>query len=64
MDSIEEIRHFLEKEIEISERRLEADPQNLFYDGVDVGRLKSKKLIKNHISFCKRIIQMIDKVGN
>lgn len=59
LKNMEEIKHFFEKEIEIAEFRLEKDPENPIYDGVYVGRIRSKKLIKNHISFCKLILRMM-----
>lgn len=59
LKNTEEIRHFFEKEIEIAEFRLEKDPENPIYNGVYVGRIRSKKLVENHILFCKIVLRMM-----
>ena len=53
----EELRHFLEVEIE---RTLESlkDEKNPFYDGVCVGAKKANKLRENHIRFCMQLLAM------
>lgn len=56
----EELRHFLEVEIEITSERLK-DKSNPCYDGVAVGVKEAQKLREHHIRFCEHLLAMIDK---
>ena len=57
---LEELKHFLEVEIELTSERLK-DKSNPAYDGVCVGAKEAEKLKENHIKFCQRLLAMINK---
>lgn len=56
----EELKHFLEAEIEITSEWLK-DEANPCYDGVCVGVEEARKLKEHHIRFCQRMLAMINK---
>lgn len=52
----EELKHYLEVEIELSQENKAY--HSVYYDGIDVGSDELKnKLLESHIRFCKRIIK-------
>ena len=57
---MKELKHFLEFEIKQTHSRLEniCDP---IYNGVWVGFDEARTLWRRHISFCERLLTMIDK---
>lgn len=55
MNKLQEIAHFMEKEIELSEERL-LDDENPMYDGVNVGIRARNELLRNHAALCQRIM--------
>lgn len=57
--TVEEIKHFLEVEIEQTEERLK-EPCYMF-DGVEVSKEQAQELNKSHIRFCKGILRIIEK---
>lgn len=57
---MEEVKHFLEFEIERT-REWQKDPLNPFYDGVCVGLKKARILRRAHIRFCERLLEMLNK---
>lgn len=58
----EELRHFLEVEMERT-REHQKDKYNPFYDGVCVGWRKASKLRRRHYLFCKRLLAMSEGVS-
>ena len=55
-----EVKHFLEFEIMQTESRMREKYNNIF-NGVLVGASEAKELQRKHISFCKHLLQIIDK---
>lgn len=55
----DKVKEFLEKEIEISERR-EHTYSNCF-DGVLVGHEKVMELLESHIRFCKNVLKVMEE---
>ena len=58
---LDNVKHFLEVEIEITTQRLNSKDQNPFYNGVVVGYLKSVTLLSKHILFCQQLLKLIEK---
>ena len=58
-----DIKHFLIAEIDNCRERV-ADYPSPFFNGVNVGYKKSKKLTDKHILFCKRLLSIIENEGN
>lgn len=58
---MEEVKHFLEVEIKRCRNVHPNDPYNSFYDGVWVGLDDAQTLRRRHISFCERLLKMIEE---
>ena len=58
---MDNVKHFLKVEIELTTQRLNADDGNPFYDGVNVGYLNSVDLLQKHIWFCRHLLKLIEK---
>ena len=58
-----EIRHFIEYEIKLAKRRIEAHESDKLpcFNGVDVGFDKAEQLNKNHILFFERMLEILDR---
>lgn len=56
----EELKHFLECEIEIETERLE-DKYNPCFNGVAVGAKEAHRLRELHIKFCQHMLAMLNK---
>lgn len=59
-DTKEEIKHWLEMEIELAKERMNLK-ENTMFNGVEVGREKQIELNKGHIRFCKEVLKMLAK---
>ena len=59
-EKIYEVKHFLEYEIERTNRWLE-DTLSPVFNGVEVGAKNAVKLKKKHIEFCEQILAILDK---
>lgn len=62
MKRIDELKHFLAVEVQISKNRKTTmtEKPSPFYDGVYVGIEQAEKLMDSHIRFCEKLIAMID----
>ena len=58
---LQNVEHFLQAEIYFTAQRLCSCDKNPFFDGTKVGHKKSVKLLKNHIHFCERVLNLITK---
>ncbi len=59
LETVEEIEHFLEVEILLTEDRMKES--YYMFDGVEVSEKQEKELNKSHIRFCKGILKIIEK---
>lgn len=58
---MDKLKHFLESEIYITQKRLSSGEPNPFFDGVLVGNVNSVLLLKNHVLFCEHMLKLIEK---
>ena len=56
----EELKHFLECEIDITSERLK-DKSNPCFNGVVVGAKEAHRLKELHIKFCQHMLAMLNK---
>lgn len=59
-DKYEELKHFLETEIEQAEERMKEE-SNPTFNGLIVGHEFQIELNKGHIRFCKEVLKILEK---
>lgn len=59
-DKYEELKHFIEMEIEQAEERMKEE-SNPTFNGLIVGNEFQIELNKGHIRFCKEVLKMLGK---
>ena len=55
------LKRFFESEIEVMTKRLQNVEYGSFFHGVYVGTEKAHKLMEEHVKYCERILELIEK---
>lgn len=59
MNSIDDVIHFFEMEIEQTKEWLDDENMSPIFNGVNVGFKEAELLMKHHIRYCQNIIDRI-----